>query len=196
MNLFLLHSNAKVAARWHCDKHVVKMILEICQLLYTAWHQASTTVKWSTLCAHKPYRATHRNHPLAFWVRQDANHYMWACQLGYELCYEYTRRYGKIHKCQSHLDRLKDMGFPSTCKAETYTPPENKSAVINIPEHCSVFYCAMPVECVVNTDGKLDGVASYRNYYMSKQWEMKWNKGKDKPPFWFNRVNKKRKRND
>ena len=36
MNIFFLHPNARRCARWHCNKHVVKMILETAQLLYTA----------------------------------------------------------------------------------------------------------------------------------------------------------------
>ena len=36
MNIFALHWRQRKAARWHCDKHVVKMLLETVQLLYTA----------------------------------------------------------------------------------------------------------------------------------------------------------------
>lgn len=33
MNLFVLDRNPRLAARAHCDKHVVKMVLETAQLL-------------------------------------------------------------------------------------------------------------------------------------------------------------------
>lgn len=36
MNIFVLHPNPRKAARWHADKHVIKMILEAVQMLYTA----------------------------------------------------------------------------------------------------------------------------------------------------------------
>ena len=36
MNLFYLHKNPKVSATLHCDKHVVKMIIEYAQMLSTA----------------------------------------------------------------------------------------------------------------------------------------------------------------
>jgi hypothetical protein len=36
MNIFVLSRCPRAAARLHCDKHVVKMILETAQLLYTA----------------------------------------------------------------------------------------------------------------------------------------------------------------
>jgi len=36
MNLFILSTDPVQAAQAHCDKHVIKMILETCQMLYTA----------------------------------------------------------------------------------------------------------------------------------------------------------------
>ena len=39
MNIFYLHSDPKTCASMHCDKHVVKMILETAQMLSTAHHE-------------------------------------------------------------------------------------------------------------------------------------------------------------
>lgn len=36
MNIFVLHTTPAKAARWHADKHVVKMLLESVQMLYTS----------------------------------------------------------------------------------------------------------------------------------------------------------------
>ena len=36
MNIFYLHRSPKICAEMHCDKHVVKMILESGQMLSTA----------------------------------------------------------------------------------------------------------------------------------------------------------------
>ena len=36
MNIFYLHEEPEIAAELHCDKHVVKMIIEYAQLLSTA----------------------------------------------------------------------------------------------------------------------------------------------------------------
>ena len=38
MNIFVLDNDAASSARMMCDKHVVKMIVESCQLLSTAHH--------------------------------------------------------------------------------------------------------------------------------------------------------------
>ena len=113
MNIFFLSIDPYEAARLHCDKHVVKMILETAQLLYTAhW------VYESPLPEHA-YKKTHPNHPSARWVRESLSNYHWLCRLGLALCTEYNYRYGKIHKTQDHLEwlfshppeRLKDIGW-------------------------------------------------------------------------------------
>ena len=39
MNIFHLHRNPETCARYHCDKHVVKMILETGQMLSTAYQR-------------------------------------------------------------------------------------------------------------------------------------------------------------
>jgi hypothetical protein len=36
MNIFYLDEDPKICAQYHCDKHVVKMIIEYAQLLSTA----------------------------------------------------------------------------------------------------------------------------------------------------------------
>jgi len=36
MNLFYLHKDPEISATLHCDKHVVKMIIEYAQMLSTA----------------------------------------------------------------------------------------------------------------------------------------------------------------
>ena len=36
MNIFYLHNDPEISAKMHCDKHVVKMIIEYAQMLSTA----------------------------------------------------------------------------------------------------------------------------------------------------------------
>ena len=93
MNIFFLSLDPAEAARLHCDKHVVKMILESCQLLYCAHWMCGT------IMPSNAYKKTHPNHPCAKWVRESQANYRWLCRLGLELCGEYTFRYGKHHKC-------------------------------------------------------------------------------------------------
>ena len=37
MNLFLLATTIRKCVEYHCDKHCIKMILELTQMLYSAW---------------------------------------------------------------------------------------------------------------------------------------------------------------
>ena len=200
MNLFLLHADPIKAALVHCDKHCVKMILETCQLLYTAWHlNQPGCVEISSIlpndpCPHKPYKCTHKNHPSAKWVRADKAHYNWAIKLGFALCFEYTRRYGKVHKCQSHLDRLATLGFPKASNLPE-DPPLRKRALTGLPLGCKYFDCAINDElfddcAVYNDQGRLNGIQTYRNYYCIKgnnNWVLNWNKGRDTKPKWYKR---------
>jgi hypothetical protein len=113
MNIFFLHFDPKTCAQMHCDKHIVKMALETSQLLCGAHHM---TMK-STV--YKPeYKLSHKNHPCSKWVRTSLSNYKWLCELGIEICMEYTYRYGKIHKCQKiiedlskNLPDIEDIGF-------------------------------------------------------------------------------------
>lgn len=93
MNIFYTNRDPNTAAREHCDKHVVKMIVEYAQLLSTAHHVIDGD-------AARPgiYRVTHKNHPSAVWVRQSAEHYGYVSTLLEALGEEYFHRYGRVHK--------------------------------------------------------------------------------------------------
>lgn len=189
MNIFLLNTCPYIAARLHCDKHVIKMILETAQLLYTAWltNHAESDIVWDPICPHDAYRKTHANHPSARWVRRCSENYHFTIKLGMALCSEYTRRYEKVHKCQSHLKRLSNMGYPSPIEKEVYDMSTIKCATQGAPDGCTDFFCALPDEVVVLKNGEIDAVATYTAYYKTKkpQFKMMWNKGKESMPVQF-----------
>lgn len=85
MNIFVLDNCPEFAAKYQCDKHVVKMVLETAQLLCSAHETA-------------PYKRTHYNHPCAIWTRSSMGNYDWLVRHGLALAREYTFRYNKIHK--------------------------------------------------------------------------------------------------
>lgn len=98
MNIFYLHKVPRIAAQYHNDRHVVKMILETAQLLSTAHVEIDGVMV--------AYKATHVNHPSAIWVRESIHNYNWAYQLLAALLDEYTYRYGKTHATARHLEAL------------------------------------------------------------------------------------------
>jgi len=132
MNLFILSSNPTEAAEAHADKHVVKMILEACQMLYSAhWvatypellenksaigvSRAQKLLDLPPSLAKAPsrnggergYRPVHLHHPCTRWIRASLQNYMWACDLAIAIGLEFTFRYGKIHGCQAHAEWLR-----------------------------------------------------------------------------------------
>jgi hypothetical protein len=134
MNLFVLSANPKEAAEAHGDKHVVKMILEACQMLYTAHWTAvhphllkeRSAVKISKAhkllpvpehmlsapkrkCQDEPgFRPVHLHHPCTIWIRECLGNYMWAIELALALAEEYEYRWpGRTHSCKAHAEWLK-----------------------------------------------------------------------------------------
>jgi hypothetical protein len=114
MNIFFLSLNPSEIARMSCDQHVVKIQLEICQMLYTAWHFSNED---TYVAEHAPYtkdgsrrgyRPAHPKHPMTMWVASSLDNYTYACTIGIALTLEYTRRYGKVHTCARHLMWLWD----------------------------------------------------------------------------------------
>lgn len=138
MNIFMLDTDPTKAAAYHCDKHVVKMILEYAQLLSTAHRELDGIDDDDQL-----YRKTHVNHPSGVWARQSGANYKWLYSLFVECCKEYTARYGKTHLTETKL------------RHRLANPPKNipKGGLTPILQ-------AMPDECKRD-----DPVAAYRGYY-------------------------------
>jgi len=106
VNIFALDVNPERAARMHCDRHVVKMILESAQLLSTALSaRDAPAAAWLTrqgLC----YRPTHRHHPCTLWAIHSRGNHTWLEHLALALCREYTYRYGKEHASEKVIRAL------------------------------------------------------------------------------------------
>lgn len=139
MNIFYLSQHPGEAAKFHNDKHTIKMILESAQLLSTA-HR----VLDGELAPFGVYKATHINHPCAIWVRSGIPQYSWTANLFTELMKEYTHRYGKHHACEKLAVILHR--YPLNIPDATWSDPPQ----------------CMPDDCKV--DG--DPVKAYRNYYI------------------------------
>lgn len=128
MNIFVLHPNTRKAARWHSDTHVVKMLLELCQLLYTAhWalYYTETTAAFSVQelsriqkslspppsmsgAPNGGYRPVHIHHPCALWARRTLGNYLWLSSLALELAKEFRYRFKHEHSCEVHAKWLSE----------------------------------------------------------------------------------------
>jgi hypothetical protein len=108
-----------------------------------------------------PYKLSHKNHPCAIWSRESLSNYLYLCDLGLELCKEYTYRYGKRHKSQDVIEWCVT-NKPNICDKE-FTEPAR----------------AMPNEYKVDSV-----VESYRNYYIGEKSKIAVWKNREIPE-WF-----------
>lgn len=97
MNIFVLDYNIEKCAQFHCDKHVVKMVLESAQLLSSVHRTHGEEVGYSL---------THKNHPCAIWARESRENYDWLYELALSLNDEYGFRYNKSHKSIQVIESL------------------------------------------------------------------------------------------
>lgn len=136
MNIFFLDDDIKKCAEYHCDKHVVKMILEYAQLLCTALHFYKIDA---------PYRATHKNHPCSIWVKQSLSNWIFLYKLCQSLNDEYMYRYDRIIPHKSYLT-IKDLRQKAVFNDIGLTEPAQ----------------AMPDDCKMTNNA----VLAYRKYYI------------------------------
>ena len=168
MNLFLLSLNVEECALWHCDKHVVKMILEIVQMLYTAWHvnnPEDSRLSTAPLCKSSGipgYKKAHVNHPMTKWVRESRGNYRFAVRLAAALALEFKFRYKKHHGCTTHVLWL-----------ASNVPSFETSRRTLVPQ-------CMPDQYKVTNDS----VTAYRNYYNGDKVAIAQWKTRDPPPWW------------
>ena len=150
MNIFYLDEQPQKAAEYHCDKHVVKMILETAQIISTVYSRYNKREDWML----KP---CFQNHPCTLWAGNSRQNLQWLVSLGVELNTQYMQRYKREHKYLELfllIASLKHEFMPDN----GFTNPA----------------LAMPLECRM-----FDPVESYRLYYMKhKRHIASWKNGK------------------
>lgn len=198
MNIFFLAAAFAKAAELHCDKHVVKMILETTQILCTVLSMLDIMLPQSDDEGDdiRQYNPTHRHHESVLWVLGGRSHFEWLLSLGLALCKRYTQIYGKKHSCERLLRHIQD----NVC--EDQLPPDvgvhawlRRLAYMGVPDHvvekcelrvaltnCPVG-CGFGVFCVESKEDDVsvedivhknalgfdvDLVLTYRNYYAFK----------------------------
>ena len=165
MNIFVLDECPIQSAQMQCDKHIVKMPLETAQMLCSVWHRYGEGDK-------VPYKEAHKKHPCTLWTGDNAGNYSWLWKHGMELCFEYTRRYNKIHKCQQVI-----MDLALSNRVLNF---DDKSWDITPHPQC------MPDE-YKSTELRIhsNAVRAYRRYYVNGKKDIaKWEKSRPMPD-WF-----------
>ncbi len=177
MNIFYLSHDPIESARWHCDKHVLKMPIESLQLMFSVHWKVAGVRKTSEkeilgerwrevfpgLPRETPYGIGYQNHGCAKWALSSADNYRWLSRLAQELLLEYERRWsGREHVCKP-LARWAAENVPDLPEIGLTSP-----------------YLAMP-----NSMKSEDPIGSYQRYYHYKTVYMRvtW-KGRSTPPWW------------
>lgn len=126
MNIFILDKNIDKCARYHCDQHVVKMILESVQIMCTALNKKGMVT---------PYKSTHMQHPCVLWVEQSYDNFMWLHDLAVALNNEYRFRFQKEteHKSIAVLKKIIQYQYESRGLTEFAQAMPDKYKVPNNP---------------------------------------------------------------
>lgn len=111
MNIFYLDPDPTTAARYHCNRHIVKMTLETAQMLSAAHWRTGYTGPNHVEHGLGPYGECRAAKPTLGpmrWIMQSLANYRWAVRLGLALSADYTRRFDKVHATQAVLEWLRD----------------------------------------------------------------------------------------
>lgn len=158
MNIFFLDENLDKSVYYHCDKHVVKMRIELTQMLCTCYNLTT---------GNSPYKTTHINHPCSLWIRESLSNYLYTLDFAFKLCDELKYRFNtKDQKVLIVLNWLKN----------------NEVNLVDIG--FTVPKLAMDNQFILfGTNNFKSIVKNYRNYYkFGKNNLHKWTK-RDKPYF-------------
>ena len=153
------------------------MPLETCQMLavvYSKWY-----FNWGDELLHKkdgsPYntkKGAFRGHPCTIWAAQDIHKTAWLIAHGVALCYEYWKRYDKIHSCSKTIQEAR----------EVFTKQTKKD--LSIHRDVKDFAFAGPDEFKYDTS--IDIFTQYKKYIASKPWAKdNYLRCPDKKPEWL-----------
>ena len=186
MNIFYLHEDPEISAQMHCDKHVVKMIIEYAQMLSTAHRMldgklvmipsksGKRMIKHYDLFEGSDdleaemlyYKAVHYNHPCNIWVRQSHENYNYLYRMFYALCDEYSHRYEKTHLTVVKL-KYPLRSTPRNIPHKPFTDPPQA-----MPDYCK----------------RTNVIDAYRTYYINeKSYFANW-KNREIPE-WYSKKN-------
>jgi hypothetical protein len=172
MNIFHLDVSPDLAARWLCDKHIPKMILETGQMLSTAHRILGSPVE------DKVYKKAYINHPMTVWVRETGNNYQWAyCHLMFLIEEFHYRGFknGQPHATETIADTL------------SVLPP---SLLDSYSHNAWMRDYTKPPKCMPEEYHEDCHIEAYRSYYINEKRTFKdgseavWERGRSAPYWW------------
>lgn len=174
MNIFILDEDPNVCARYHVDKHVGKMGMELTQMLCTVMRERCDI--------DYGYKSTYINHPCTKWVGESYANFLWTRKLAYCLFKEHTYRYGSIHAAQAVLEDI----FEWIPEIEDTLPKFGPFPLVIDGKRypgMTPFYKAVSARFK-----KYDPITAYRLYYYYVKRRLHEWTGRPTPPFMLDHV--------
>lgn len=185
MNIFILsrslapHVHYRNQAKYHCNKHVVKMINESTQMLVTVLVQHNFPALSKDLppaLAQIPCRvlsASMTKHPCTQWVFKDIKHFNYLCRLALALCSEHQHRY-PLSAEHEYLPWLQELAV--------FLNLHGIHSATELPTHFAV---AVKSEILRSTSTPhQDAVDIYRQYYIDDKAAFAAWKNRTAPAWW------------
>lgn len=175
MNVFVLDRDHDQRARYHCDVHLNKMLLESVQILNTALHKQDHD-RLEDIAFYKP---THANHPWCEWAADRFENWHWLLQHAKALGVEYTMRNDSTHESYR---KLYELWVDGDAELDTEGTPKylwKIEDVFSDGPRTSVPLC-MPDE-YADSD---DPITSYRRYYVAEKVPQDWCTWSNEIPSW------------
>ena len=169
MNLFFLSLCPVQSAKMMCDKHVVKMIVEACQMLWCAYH-CTGSQGWESLVPStlKIYKKSHINHPISIWIRKSPSNFQWTARHAHAISRQYTLRYGRIHACHDMVEWF--LTYPPPCDSLDEYASTAVLAEVDYPRECTPPPLAITNRnIIIRKEGHVSLTLSYRNYYIQEK---------------------------
>ena len=175
MNVFILDDNMEKSVSYYANAHVVKILLEMGQLLSNGYRELFNdhlTAEIDSII----YKETHKNHPWSVWTRESIDNWLWLFAKFSCLSVEYSYRYGRIHKT---FEKLYPVFMAVSRDIDKLTHINISPVPLCMPEQYRV---------------KDNPVQSYRNYYLGEKshlfdWKVR------KTPYWIQAAITSKKRN-
>jgi hypothetical protein len=105
VNFFYLDTNPKKCAEYYCNKHVLKIPIEIAQILSKIHHELQSGINYESI--YKNSLVVKNTLGPYIWAIESLENYLWTCNLGIELINEFKLRYNKeSHKTEDILKFL------------------------------------------------------------------------------------------
>jgi len=159
MNIFHLHKDPRICAEYHCDKHVVKMILETGQMLSTAYRRHFNECYFYDIDL---YKTAYPKHPMTIWVGDSGGNFSWTMKLFEQLLNQYKTRYKKIHKTTRIFNLLNNNYKYWNELTGDFTPPP---------------------QCMPDKYKHEDYITAYKQYYIGEKKRFAKYTGVDIPDF-------------